>query len=930
MNKFIKILFFCFLAGSLTTQAQETIIKYLSGTDKDHTVTWDFFCTKGMRSGNWTNIPVPSNWELQGFGAYNYGHDEKEKGNTKKKSTELGFYKYKFMAQRTWANKQVVLVFEGVMTDAEVKINGQSAGPVHRGSFYRFQYNITNLLKAGTLNLLEVTVNKVSADSTVNKAEREGDYWVFGGIFRPVYLKILPESFIERVAIDARADGKFAMDVFAENIKAGDEITAQVKTLKGLKTGTAFSTIVKDPADKIFAEQTFEQPATWNPEFPNLYKVEVSIRRNKLLIHTFHQRFGFRTVEVKKGDGIYVNGQKIMMKGVDRHSFWPESGRALSRKIHLMDIGLMKEMNMNAVRMSHYPPDPEFLDLCDSLGLFVLDELAGWHQHYGTAVGRKLVKETVIRDVNHPSIIFWDNGNEGGWNTELDNDFALYDPQKRTVLHPWSNFNNVDTKHYPDYSYVERAAEKNDILLHTEMIHGLYDGGHGAGLEEYWNLMKKNPRHAGGFLWVLADEGVIRKDLKDSIDTDGNHAPDGIVSPYREKEGSFNTIKEIWSPVLVTKPVLDKTFTGKLAIENDYIYTNLSSCRFSWQLIKYPAQQENKTGYSLMASGKPAMALAPKQKGELQINLPANWNNADALRFTATDFYGRELYTWVWPIKSAADVAEKMIDQVKRTAAIKDFNPITEELKENIYCIVKHGNRFDFNITTGYLETVFKNGKSISFGNGPVLAGVKQTLQKFSHYKTDNSFIVEADYTGDATLHVKWIFTAGMPVKLEYNYTQTAPANFYGITFNIDESKITGVKWLGDGPFRVWRNRLKGVTLNVWEKKYNNAITGETYNYPEFKGYHANMYWATVQSKLSSFSVYTNSEGLYLQLFKPGLPKTTFIPHVNPPFPEGSIGFLNAIAPIGTKFRAANTMGPQSQLNDPSKEMVIGNLWFVF
>ena len=930
MNKFLAIIFIGLIIGPLQMQAQQTIIKYLSGTDKDHTINWDFFCTKGMKSGNWSTIPVPSNWELQGFGAYNYGHDEKERGNTKKKSMELGFYKVRFMAQRSWVNKQIVLVFEGVMTDAEVKINGKSAGPVHQGSFYRFQYNITSLLKPGALNLLEVTVSKVSADSTVNKAEREGDYWVFGGIFRPVYLKILPQSFIERVAIDASADGKFTMDVFADNIKAGDEITAQVKTLKGLKTGTAFSSIIKDPADIIYLEQIFDTPATWNPEFPNLYKVEVSIRRNKQLIHTYHQRFGFRTVEVKKGDGIYVNGQKIMLKGVNRHSFWPESGRALSRKIHLMDIGLMKDMNMNAVRMSHYPPDPEFLDLCDSLGLFVMDELAGWHQQYGTAVGRKLVKETVIRDVNHPSIIFWDNGNEGGWNTELDNDFALYDPQKRTVLHPWHNFNNVDTKHYPDYSYVEKTPEKNNIVLHTEMIHGLYDGGHGAGLEEYWNLMKKNPRHAGGFLWVLADEGVIRKDLNDSIDTDGNHTPDGIVSPYREKEGSFYTIKEIWSPVLVSKPLLDKSFSGKLTVKNDYIYTNLSSCKFGWQLIKYAVQNENKTGYSLIASGKSAMALAPKQKGELQINLPTNWNNADAFRFTATDFYGHELYTWVWPIKSASDVAEKIIDQAERTGAIKDFNPITEELKGDIYSILKHGNRFAFNITTGYLDSVLKNGRSISLGGGPVLAGVKQTLQKFIHYTSDNSFIVEASYTGDAILNVKWIFTPGMPVKLEYNYTQTTPANFYGITFNTDESKITGVKWLGDGPFRVWRNRLKGATLNVWEKKYNNAITGETFGYPEFKGYHANMYWATVKSKESSFSVFTNTEGLYMQLFKPGVPKTTFIPHVNPPFPEGSIGFLNAIAPIGTKFRAANTMGPQSQLNDPSKEIVKGNLWFIF
>ena len=924
MNKYCSIFFLGLIVSTLQLKAQETIIKYLSGIDKDQTVKWDFFCTKGMQSNKWTTINVPSCWEQQGFGGYNYGID-------KNKHDEQGMYKYYFTADRSWTNKQIELVFEGVMTDAEVKINGQSAGAIHQGSFYRFQYNITNLIKPGVDNLLEVTVSKMSTDSSVNHAEREGDFWVFGGIYRPVYLKILPQSFIERVAIDAGADGKLNMDVFTENSKARDEIIAQVKTLKGDKVGNLFSSVANDTSHKISLSQSFRNPETWNPEFPNLYKVEVSIRRNNKVIHTFEQRFGFRTIEVRKGDGIYVNGEKIMMKGVDRHSFWPESGRTLSRKIHLMDIGLMKDMNMNAVRMSHYPPDAEFIDLCDSLGLFVLDELTGWHQRYATPVGKKLVKEMVIRDVNHPSILFWDNGNEGGWNTELDNDYALYDPQLRTVLHPWSKFNNIDTKHYPDYSYIEKAAEKDNILLHTEMIHGLYDGGHGAGLEDYWNLMKKNPHHAGGFLWVLTDEGLIRKDKNDSIDTDGNHAPDGIVGPHREKEGSFYTIKEIWSPVQVAKPLLDRFFNGTLKIENDYIYTNLSSCKFSWQLIKFPSAYENKTGHTLIAAGKTSISLKPKKSGTLQLNLPANWSNADALNFTATDFYGRKLYTWTWPIKSSSEVTQKFIDDVKHTLSFKEVRPVTETQEGNIYSIIKDANRFNFNTSTGYLETVYKNDKSISFGDGPVLAGVKQTLQKFNHYKTaDNNFIVEASYTGDAVLNVKWIFTAGMPVKLEYNYTQTTPANFYGITFNIDESKITGLKWLGDGPYHVWRNRLKGVTLNVWEKKYNNTITGETFVYPEFKGYHANMYWATIQAKESSFTVYTNTQSLFLQLLKPGVAKTPFIPHVNPPFPQGNLGFLNAIAPIGTKFKAANTMGPQSQLNDPFKEVVNGNLWFVF
>jgi len=739
-------------------------------------------------------------------------------------------------------------------------------GPYTRGGFYQFAYNITSFIKPGADNVLEADVSKMSADSSVNRAEREGDFWVFGGIYRPVYLKILPPGFIERVAIDAKADGNFTMDVFAENIKEGDEIITQVKTLKDEKVGSPFSASIKNTADKITLSQSFLNPQLWNPEFPKLYKVAVSIRRKNNIIHTIQQRFGFRTIEVRKGDGIYVNNTKIMLKGVDRHSAWPESGRTLSRKIHLLDIGLIKDMNMNAVRMSHYPPDIEFLDLCDSLGLFVLDELTGWQKKYATPIGKKLVKELVIRDVNHPSIIFWDNGNEGGWNTDLDNDYALYDPQQRTVLHPWANFNNVDTKHYPDYSYIEKAAAKNDILLHTEMIHGLYDGGHGAGLEDYWNLMRKNPHHAGGFLWVLTDEGIVRKDKHDSIDTYGNNAPDGIVGPHREKEGSFYTIKEIWSPVQIVKPILDKNFIGKLEIENNYDFTNLSSCKFSWQLTSYPLAKDTKTGHSVIASGKTIMELMPGKKGFLKLSLPPDWHNADALRFTAIDVYGRELYTWTWPVKAPAEIVQQNLSLFKKNG----ISQIETGQEGNIFSVIQDLIWYNFDTTTGKLKSVIKHNIVIPLGEGPVLANEMQFLQNFRHYKEGkNNFIVEATYTGSNSLNVKWIFSPGSPAKLEYSYTQKDSSNFYGITFNIDESKITGMKWLGGGPYRVWKNRLKGAGIDVWHKKYNNTITGETFDYPEFKGYHADMYWATVENTVSPFTVYTDMPGLYLQMFTP-------------------------------------------------------------
>jgi len=260
-----------------------------------------------------------------------------------------------------------------------------------------------------------------------------------------------------------------------------------------------------------------------------------------------------------------------LCSGVCRHTFWPSSGRTSSKQLAIDDVNLMKDMNMNAVRMSHYPPDQYFLDVCDSLGMFVLDELAGWQKFYDTPTAQRLVKELVERDVNHPSIVLWDNGNEGGFNKEVRGDYALYDPQKRTVIEPWAIVNGTNTKHYPGYKYVENALTNGkEIYFPTEFLHGLYDGGSGAGLDDYWNLMLSKPLAAGGFLWVFADEGVERRDLNDSIDTNGNSAPDGILGPYHEKEGSFYTIKEIWSPVFFKEAAITPDFNGKFTLSTDF------------------------------------------------------------------------------------------------------------------------------------------------------------------------------------------------------------------------------------------------------------------------------------------------------------------------------------------------------------------------
>jgi len=220
--KLISLLFLLLILFG-PVRAQKTEVLYLSGTDKDHTIQWDFFCTNGMNSGKWSKIAVPSNWELQGFGSYLYGRPNMA-------ANEKGLYKYEFDVTKSWQKKKVYIVFEGSMTDTEVKINGKSAGPIHQGAFYRFKYDISDLLNFDGKNLLEVTVSKESTNESVNRAERTSDYWVFGGIFRPVYLEALPLQFIDHIAIDAKEDGSFFMDIFSAGAGKATSVKAQVQT----------------------------------------------------------------------------------------------------------------------------------------------------------------------------------------------------------------------------------------------------------------------------------------------------------------------------------------------------------------------------------------------------------------------------------------------------------------------------------------------------------------------------------------------------------------------------------------------------------------------------------------------------------------------------------------------------------------------------
>lgn len=912
----------------------ETQRQYLSGHGCDDMVEWDFQCTDGRNAGKWTKIGVPSCWELQGFGTYQYGMRFYGKATPEGIADEKGLYKTEFTLPEEWQGRQIQLVFEAAFTEIRVQINGRKAGNgTYQGGFTRHTIDVSDRVFFGKKkNRLEVEVAKESSNSQVNLAERRADYWNFGGIWRPVFIVSKPTQNIQRVAIDAKADGFFTADVFLNRAVPGSQVCVDIVDAKGTKVATSPTYIIA--GDKAKAEFRTENPKLWNAEQPNLYTAVFTLKdATGKTLHTERQKFGFRTIEYRhtyagdKEDGVFINGQKVIMKGVNRHSFRPESGRTLSKAKNIEDVLLIKSMNMNAVRLSHYPADPEFLDACDSLGLYVECEQPGWHWAHETIVGSQIVEEMVTRDVNHPSIIFWSNGNEGGFNYELEPVFTKFDIQKRVVLYPWANRNGFETKHYRSWGETAEYMRQKEIFMPTEFLHGLYDGGHGAGLKDYWKLMMANPRCAGGFLWDLMDQAVVRTDMNGILqpegrsvarilDPVGNFGSDGIVGPHMEKEGSFYTIKEVWSPVQW------KYFdSGCVTLENCYDFINLKDCKFTYKLLQMPAYGEKDVKVVKEGTFESPDA-APGQKA--QFTVPKA--DADVFQLTATDPYGEEIFTWSHKLMTRPGILNKR--NLRKNTQQYSYTENDDQL------VVQHGKRqYTFSKKTGMLMGVQVDGKKLSFGNGPRFVAAKRSDRsqdgfynhddkeafkkktQYSEYADQGAFAgftfsdstLVANYQHGSLEKVTWRFLADGGVYMDARSNFFGVVDLMGVCFDYPEQMMKSKQWVGKGPYRVWQNRQEGPQYGLWQNDYNDPIPGETWEYPEFKGYFSNVTWMQFNTTEGRFGI----EGL-------GLKVGVYTPrdgrdHILYTLPETGIALLNVIPAVRNKVNTTDLNGPSAQ-----------------
>lgn len=857
---------------------------YLSGMGPSDARTWDFFCSEGQNSGKWKKIQVPSCWELQGFGDYTYGRFYKTKGL--RPSCETGTYRTVFKIPADWAGRIIRLTFEGVMTDTHVCINGKSVGTPHQGGFTEFTYDITDYVTPGKRHKLEVTVKKESDNSSVNSAERRADWWLFGGIYRPVYIESLPKNHIENLVIDARADG--CLYISPQGLTL---------SLEGKQV----------PFDSVAGCFRCPGVTPWDPEHPRLYEAVFSLPDGS---HCLTEKIGFRTVEFRPHDGIYLNGTKLVVKGINRHCFHPESGRAVDRSLSLLDARLIKKMNMNAVR-SHYPPDRHFLDICDSIGLLYIDEFPGWQTAYDDTTARRMLPEFIRRDVNHPCVFLWSNGNEGGWNTSVDSLFYSLDPQRRRVIHPWSDFDGIDTHHYPAYQTgVYRMQNGQNVFMPTEFLHSKYDKGGGASLEDMWSHWTRSPLFAGGFIWAYADEAVRRTDLGGILDSDGGNGPDGVVDPYRNPEGSFFTIREVWSPVYIDRFPVTPGFDGGIAVENRSLFSNLDEYRLDFSV-------RTLDGASIDCGNASLPGIAPGERAFATVPVCDRFFDADILELAAVrKIDGDTVCSWSTPLHRAEDQCVHVASQpVKLQVSFND---------------------------DGTIGSIEKNGIRLPLNGGPLPVGMLADCCRHTERVEAGGDVVNTFFYTGGIDSIQWRQTPDGRLLMDAVVLNDERGHGYkgkfltengnwqlGLTFNYPEEIFASggksVTYLGDGPYRVWRNRLKGSRFGVWTKEYNNSVTGQ-YNsatppvYPEFKGYHSNVYWM----QFPDFRVTSLTDGLFVRLYTPeeaidetpgemgGLDEgkrrqeRTMVD-----FPAGDISFLLSIPPMRS-YKPLDQLGPSA------------------
>lgn len=622
-----------------TLMPYSTIEEALAGDKKDSRYyqclngNWKFHWAKDPDSrpvefyredydvSGWEEIPVPSSWQVYGYGTPVYtnvtypfkknpphvmGIPPEDYTNYDARNP-VGSYRTAFTVPGDWDGRKVFIVFDGVDSAFYLWVNGQKVG-YSEGSRTPGEFDLTDYLRAGE-NIMAAEVYRYSDGSYLE----DQDMWRLSGIFRDVYLYSTPmlhiRDFFALPDLDEQyQDATLSLRVQVRNYMTEPSDSAAVEAvlydLMGRRiddTEMSLTHYRQYPGQDSEFKMTMsvKNPLKWTAETPHLYRLVISLKDDDgRLIETVGCNVGFKKVEIIDG-AVYVNGKYIYMKGVNRHEHDPYTGHYVSRESMIQDIVLMKQHNINTVRTCHYPDAPEWYDLCDQYGLYVIDE-ANIESHgmgYGPETPAKHPEfykahmdrtiSMVERDKNHPCVTFWSLGNEAGWGENFLATHAWIkwrDSSRPTHYHRGVDVVDLVSPMYPSIGTIVRHARSEDPrpLIMCEYLHAM--GNSCGNMKEYWDAIKAHHKLQGGSIWDWVDQGLHKIDPAtgkafwayggDFGDkpNDGNFCINGLVQPDRKPNPHLYEVKKVYQNVSVQPLDASK---GLYEITNEYVFLNL-------------------------------------------------------------------------------------------------------------------------------------------------------------------------------------------------------------------------------------------------------------------------------------------------------------------------------------------------------------------
>lgn len=599
---------------------------------------------------NWDTIKVPGSWQMQGYDQAQYcnvrypweGSEDICPPNAPTKHNPVGCYVKKVHIDKSLLNKRVVICFEGVESAFYLYINGERVG-YSESTFHRSEFDISKYIKEGS-NVIGVEVYRWCTGSWLECQ----DMWRLGGIFRDVYIYTTEKQYIRDFEVVAEPDVTLNdgyADILVKTNGSYESLSLDLSILDKDGNTVALDSQYANEDHQTKLKAIVTDVNVWSSESPYLYTMVITLKDNGMPIEYISQKIGFRKVEIKDGI-IRINNQRVVFKGTNRHEFDCHTGRYMSEDVMRYDIEMMKKSNMNAVRTSHYPNDPKFLELCDEYGLYVIDENnmethgTGW----STIVGcpqlpasrpewekacMERIKATYNRDKNVTSVVCWSLGNEslGGAIPKKMYEF-IKDTDKTRFVHfechrapDEKELSDVQSKMYArpweceEYAVTQRDGRPYILCEYTHAM-----GNSCGSTDEYTRLWDKYPCLQGGFVWDWVDQSILTKDengkeyLAYGADFgenphDGHFCGNGLLFGDRKVTPKLCEIKKLYQNVDFN--AIDAA-RGVVEVKNKFMFTNLNEYELHW------SQSSDKGEF---CSGTLVLDVKPGEKTVIDLEL---------------------------------------------------------------------------------------------------------------------------------------------------------------------------------------------------------------------------------------------------------------------------------------------------------------------